>query len=116
MNITLIFCNFFGVRTKQPSPEPNIKKEGTARQEILTNGKLDGPSDPSQPANFSAPSPSSLDFDNFEEDHNSESLDRRYDRLLLKPHLLCLSSCIKLLLCSRFISVIFVYISLFVLP
>ncbi|KAK4264256.1 hypothetical protein QN277_025461 [Acacia crassicarpa] len=61
---------------KQPSPEPITKREVGEKPEVLTNGRLSGPSHASQRLSFSVPSPNSPDFDDTEEELISEPLDR----------------------------------------
>lgn len=66
------------IRRKQPSPEPtNVRREGL-KTDASPNGKWDGPSQNPQHVSFSPPSPQSLDFEDTDEDHKSEQLDRRY--------------------------------------
>ena len=64
------------VRRKQLSPEPMNRKE-VAKPEALTNGKWSGPSNSPQNLNFQMSSPDSPDYDDAEEDHKSEPIDRR---------------------------------------
>ncbi|KAL3575230.1 hypothetical protein D5086_023331 [Populus alba] len=63
-------------KRKPPSPEPVHRREGFSKPEASTNGKWSGPSHASQHGTFSAASPNSLDYDDMDEDHKSESLDR----------------------------------------
>ncbi|XP_061956917.1 DDT domain-containing protein DDR4-like isoform X1 [Populus nigra] len=63
-------------KRKPPSPEPVHRREGFAKPEASTNGKWSGPSHASQHGTFSAASPNSLDYDDMDEDHKSEALDR----------------------------------------
>jgi hypothetical protein len=72
---SLSFFTFF--RRKPPSPEPVHRREGFSKPEASTNGKWSGPSHASQHGTFSAASPNSLDYDDMDEDHKSEGLDRR---------------------------------------
>ena len=67
-------CSYFCVRRKQPSPEPQHRRE-FGKPEASANGKWSGPSH-AQHDNFSAPSPTSPDFDDGQED-NKTDLDRR---------------------------------------
>ncbi|KAM7475584.1 hypothetical protein LguiB_022827 [Lonicera macranthoides] len=63
-------------KRKQPSPEPtNVRREGL-RTDASPNGKWDGPSQNPQHVSFSPPSPQSLDFEDTDDDHKSEQLDR----------------------------------------
>ncbi|KAG6635337.1 DDT domain-containing protein DDR4-like isoform X1 [Carya illinoinensis] len=63
-------------KRKQPSPEPLNKREEVVKPEPSTNGKWSGPSHSSQHVNFSAPSPTSPDFDDAREEHKTDPLDR----------------------------------------
>ncbi|KAL9337803.1 hypothetical protein Peur_069572 [Populus x canadensis] len=63
-------------KRKPPSPEPFHRREGFAKPEASTNGELSGPSHTSQHGTFSAASPDSLEYDDMDEDHKSEMLDR----------------------------------------
>ncbi|KAL3575242.1 hypothetical protein D5086_023343 [Populus alba] len=63
-------------KRKPPSPEPVHRREGFSKPEASTNGKWSGPSHASQHGTFSAASPNSLDYDDMDEDHKSEALDR----------------------------------------
>ncbi|KAK7330416.1 hypothetical protein VNO77_24610 [Canavalia gladiata] len=60
-------------KRKQSSPEPMPRRESVAKPEALTNGKY-GPSHDTH-LNFGMPSPESLDSDDDEEDHKTDSLD-----------------------------------------
>lgn len=62
-------------KTKQPSPDPLLRRDLVVKPEASANGKWSGPSQASQQTNFSAPSPTSPDFDEAEEDDKAE-LDR----------------------------------------
>ena len=75
ISISLSFFTIF--RRKPPSPEPVHRREGFSKPEASTNGKWSGPSHASQHGTFSAASPNSLDYDDMDEDHKSEALDRR---------------------------------------
>ncbi|KAF7806145.1 DDT domain-containing protein DDR4-like isoform X1 [Senna tora] len=63
-------------KQKQPSPEPIPRREIAGKAETLTNGRRSGPSHASEHLSFGIPSPKSSDFDDAEEEHKSESLDR----------------------------------------
>ncbi|KAI5562507.1 hypothetical protein BDE02_15G057700 [Populus trichocarpa] len=63
-------------KRKPPSPEPFHRREGFAKPEASTNGELSGPSHTSQHGTFSAASPDSLEYEDMDEDHKSEMLDR----------------------------------------
>ncbi|KAI9117617.1 hypothetical protein K1719_011783 [Acacia pycnantha] len=63
-------------KQKQPSPEPASRREMVGKHETLSNGSRSGPSHTSEHLNFSMPSPKSPDFDDAEEVHKSELLDR----------------------------------------
>ncbi|KAK4257138.1 hypothetical protein QN277_006766 [Acacia crassicarpa] len=63
-------------KQKQPSPEPASRREMVGKHETLSNGSRSGPSHTSEHLNFSMPSPKSPDFDDAEEEHKSELLDR----------------------------------------
>ncbi|XP_061373483.1 DDT domain-containing protein DDR4-like isoform X2 [Gastrolobium bilobum] len=63
-------------KRKQPSPEPIPRREAGAKPEALTNGKWSGPSHASQHLNFDVTSPKSSDFDDVEEDHQTDTMDR----------------------------------------
>ncbi|XP_022972308.1 DDT domain-containing protein DDR4-like isoform X1 [Cucurbita maxima] len=63
-------------KRKAPSPEPHDRKEDVVKLEPSANGKWSGPSYASQNSNFSALSPKSPDYDDADEDHMSEQLDR----------------------------------------
>ncbi|XP_022921483.1 DDT domain-containing protein DDR4-like isoform X2 [Cucurbita moschata] len=64
-------------KRKPPSPEPNHRREAAVNLEPSANGKWSSPSFASQNFNFSALSPKSPDYDDVDEDHMSEQLDRR---------------------------------------
>lgn len=78
-------------RHTQPSPELIHKRDAVTRQEGSINGKRTIPVNASQQATFSAPSPPSTDYDNFDDDQKSDPLDRRYSyssSFFHVPHLL----------------------------
>ncbi|KAA8540906.1 hypothetical protein F0562_024956 [Nyssa sinensis] len=61
-------------KRKQPSPEPSVRRELGAKLDVSTNGRWSPPQIPL--VSFEAPSPKSSDYDETDEDHNSEPLDR----------------------------------------
>ncbi|XAR65434.1 hypothetical protein NMG60_11009563 [Bertholletia excelsa] len=63
-------------KRKQPSPEPNIRREAAAKPDAVTNGQWNGPYQTPQNAPFDMPSPMSPDYDEIDVDHKSEVLDR----------------------------------------
>ncbi|KAK9278722.1 hypothetical protein L1049_028298 [Liquidambar formosana] len=65
-------------KRKQPSPEPAVRRE-VVKPEASTNGKWSGPSQAPQNVSFNALSPKSpdlADYDEIDEDHKSEAMDR----------------------------------------
>nr|XP_043607094.1 DDT domain-containing protein DDR4 [Erigeron canadensis] len=62
---------------KQPSLEPSVRREGL-RHDASANGRwgVSTPSNNSHNGGFSPPSPDSLDYNEVDEDHKSEQLDR----------------------------------------
>ncbi|KAJ7956317.1 DDT domain-containing protein DDR4-like [Quillaja saponaria] len=64
------------ITKKQPSLESLPRRELVVKPEVLTNGKLCGPSHDPQDLNFQTPSPRSPDYDDAEYDHKVEQLDR----------------------------------------
>lgn len=73
MNLKLtVLC-----RTKQPSPEHTVRREGL-RHDTSSNGRrFSGPSNP-QPESFSALSPKSPDYEESDDEDNSNPVDHRY--------------------------------------
>ncbi|KAK6924929.1 DDT domain [Dillenia turbinata] len=63
------------ITKKQPSPEPASRQEIAAKTLVSTNGRCSGPSQASQSNSFDAPSPTSHDYDEIE-DQIPEMLDR----------------------------------------
>ncbi|KDP31183.1 hypothetical protein JCGZ_11559 [Jatropha curcas] len=63
-------------KRKPPSPEPIHRREGIVKPEASTNGKWNDPSNSSQHGTFNLTSPDSPGYDDFEEDHKNELLDR----------------------------------------
>lgn len=63
-------------KRKQPSPEPLHRRDLVVKPEASINGKWSGPSHASQHDNFSAPSPTSPDFDDAQEEDKTEPMDR----------------------------------------
>uniref|UniRef100_A0A5B6Z4T0 Uncharacterized protein n=1 Tax=Davidia involucrata TaxID=16924 RepID=A0A5B6Z4T0_DAVIN len=61
---------------KQPSPEPNVRREFVVKSDVSTNGRWSGPSQIPQHVSFEAPSPKSPDYDETYEDDKPETLDR----------------------------------------
>lgn len=72
--LTARVCLF--VRRKQSSPEPPRREVG-AKPEALANGKWSGSSHSPQHLNYGMPSPKSSDYDDAEEEHQTETMDRR---------------------------------------
>lgn len=62
-------------KRKQPSPEPTARREAI-KLEASTNGRWSGPSQGPEHLSFSSLSPKSPDYDEFDEEHNLEPLDR----------------------------------------
>ncbi|KAG2675722.1 hypothetical protein I3760_12G018700 [Carya illinoinensis] len=63
-------------KRKQPSPDPLHRSEMVVKPEASTNGKWSSPSHASPHVNFSAPSPTSPDFDDAQDEHKTDPLDR----------------------------------------
>lgn len=63
-------------KRKPPSPEPTVRREGVTKPEPSTNGRWSGPSQAPQHVNFNALSPKSPDYDEIDDEHKSEPLDR----------------------------------------
>ncbi|XP_038680359.1 DDT domain-containing protein DDR4-like [Tripterygium wilfordii] len=61
---------------KPPSPEPIPRHEGFPKPEANSNGKWSGPSHEAQLATFSSLSPNSPDYNDLDEEHDPEMLDR----------------------------------------
>lgn len=82
MEILHFFLRIICIRKKQPTPEPFDGRDPLVKLEVSTNGRLDGPSQYSQPVSFSALSPKSPEDDEFYDDQKTETLDRRYSTCL----------------------------------
>lgn len=63
-------------KRKPPSPEPIHRRDGIVKPEASTNGKWSGPSHTSPHGTFNLTSPDSPGYDDFDEDHKTELLDR----------------------------------------
>ncbi|XP_065876824.1 DDT domain-containing protein DDR4 [Euphorbia lathyris] len=63
-------------KRKPPSPEPINRREGFTKPEASTNGKWAGPSDVSQHGTFNFTSSDSPGYDDIDEEHKPDSLDR----------------------------------------
>ncbi|KAF5730110.1 hypothetical protein HS088_TW20G00480 [Tripterygium wilfordii] len=63
-------------KQKPPSPEPIPRREDFPKPEANSNGKWSGPSREAQLATFSSLSPNSPDYNDLDEEHKPESLDR----------------------------------------
>ncbi|XP_057952518.1 DDT domain-containing protein DDR4 [Malania oleifera] len=63
-------------KRKQPSPEPNARREVVPKPEASSNGKWGDPAHNFEHLSFSAPSPKSPDYDDVDEENKSEQLDR----------------------------------------
>jgi hypothetical protein len=73
----LSFLLLSSLRRKQPSPEPLQRRDLAVKPEASMNGKWSGPSHASEHDNFSAPSPTSPDFDDDQDEDKMEQMDRR---------------------------------------
>lgn len=64
------------IRRKQPSPEPTVRREITAKADTSINGIWAGPPPIPHQSSFDAQSPKSSDYDETDTDHKSDLLDR----------------------------------------
>ena len=71
------FLLLSSLRRKQSSPEPLQRRDLAVKPEASMNGKWSGPSHASEHDNFSAPSPTSPDFDDDQDEDKMEQMDRR---------------------------------------
>lgn len=71
-------------KRKQPSPEPTVRREITAKADTSINGIWAGPPPIPHQSSFDAQSPKSSDYDETDTDHKSDLLDRG-DRRRQRP-------------------------------
>ncbi|KAK1373308.1 DDT domain-containing protein [Heracleum sosnowskyi] len=67
-------------KTKQPSPEHTVRREGLRNDTSLNGSRMAGPSQNPQPESFSALSPKSPDYEESDDEDNSEPVDRNNRR------------------------------------
>ncbi|KAL8091727.1 DDT domain-containing protein DDR4-like isoform X2 [Apium graveolens] len=71
-------------KTKQPSPEHIVRREGLRHDTSLNGSRMAGPSQNPQPESFSPLSPKSPDYEESDNEDNSEPVDRS-NRIRQKP-------------------------------
>lgn len=67
-------------KTKQPSPEHTVRREGLRHDTSLNGSRMSGPSQNPQQESFSALSPKSPDYEESDDEDDSEPLDRNNRR------------------------------------